>query len=87
VQAWYGLLLVALAALARQWWWTAVAAAAVPTYLARALGLPTGDVGTLAYSLAAAVVVAGLLLERRRGAVAKSRTPSGNGTAAVKPSS
>lgn len=87
VQPWYALLLVALAALAREWWWPAVGAAAVPLYLAAVLDGPVTAVGTVSYALALVVVVAGLMAERRSGAVANARTPSANGTAAAKPSS
>lgn len=87
VQPWYAVLLVALAALARQWWWPAVGAAAIPVYLSAVLGGPTQLVGTVSYALAAGVVAGGLLLNGRRGAVANSRTPSANDTAAVNPSS
>lgn len=87
VQPWYALLLVALAALARQWWWPAVGAAAYPLYFAAVLDEPTRLAGTASYGLAAAVVLVGIGAAARSGARAKSATPSANGTAAAKPSS
>jgi hypothetical protein len=57
-QPWYGLLVVALAALAGRWEWLAVAAAAYPVALAGAVGVDNGLMQQRAYAPAAAAVAA-----------------------------
>jgi len=64
---WYGGLLVAVAALADRPRWIVVALAAVPTYGAASLGSTIDTTGRLAYTAAAAVVIAVPLLRSLAG--------------------
>lgn len=73
-QPWYGLLVVALAAVSARWEWLAVAAAAYPVYLAGALGVPNGEMQQRAY-LPAAALVCLVSYCRRPG---RSRSPAGS---------
>ncbi len=73
-QPWYGLLVVALAALCGRWEWLAVAAAAYPVYLAGALGVDNAAMQQRAY-LPAALFVAAVTAARMRKAPAERRGP------------
>ena len=69
-QPWYALGLVAFAALGRAWWWLGVGVAGYATYVPGLIGKDAGTVGPVAYGLAAALVGAAALLQRRRRALA-----------------
>jgi chromate transport protein ChrA len=65
--SWYALLLVALVALDGRWEWLGVAAAGAAKYVTGRLDADGDTIGTTAYALAAAAVLAGHVLRRRRG--------------------
>jgi hypothetical protein len=65
--SWYALLLVALVALDGRWEWLGVAAAGAAKYVTVHLEADGETIGTTAYALAAAAVLAGHVLRRTRG--------------------
>jgi hypothetical protein len=71
---WYPILLVALVALDGRAEWLAVAAASYPGYFTSALGLPFGATQRVGYSAALAVVLAAVLLRRRRRVAGEGST-------------
>jgi hypothetical protein len=67
VQPWYGLLLVAVAALDGSWAPLALAAAAYPLYFAAILDASPAGTGQLSYGVAAVVLAVGYLARRQGG--------------------
>ncbi len=75
-QPWYGLLIVALVALADRPEWLAIAAAAYPVYQAGNLGVDNTAMQQWCYLTAAAAVAVGGAVRRRRGSAPTERPSS-----------